>query len=77
MTDDDLDLELLKLLRDAHKKLDEARGNGAARTTSALALSVAKQRVQTRLEALEAEGRVKKSTGRDAWMIVGSPATER
>jgi len=70
-----LDEQLLSLLRQAHKESDEGKGSGSARTTSALASSVGqpKARVQTRLEVLEAERKVKEPSAPvrpNTWMIV-------
>lgn len=69
MEDYDLDEQLLSVLRQAWEA-DEAN---RTRTTSDLASSVgeSEERVQTRLEAMEAEGKVKRSpVAPDRWMIV-------
>lgn len=71
----ELDEQLLSLLQQAYRESDEGKGSGPARTTSALASSVGqpKERVQIRLEALEAERKVKRPPDPVrpyTWMIV-------
>jgi len=71
----ELDEHLLGLLRKAHEESEKGEGSGPARTTSALASTVGqpKERVQARLEALEAERKVKRPPDPvrpDTWMIV-------